>query len=170
MTVPSQPPKIQLIPWDPYSEEHIERLILQRIACGWHEDFVRNIWCQQQKEGHKSLFWIVRPSFNISHQQIVWKEKKLRFKKGPHTLPHNIHPPNNPPPQFPPRVPSPPQHHQRPPPLSLHPNRPHLTRLRRGRPPWKTLLRPQECLPPHQLLHLQAASGTEIGQFGDGRS
>lgn len=88
MTVKPQP-QIQLIPSDLQSETHVERLILQRIACGWHEEYVRDLWCKQQKEGHKSLYWIVRLSpFHIS-PNFSPKKQKAKIEKGPYTIPPN---------------------------------------------------------------------------------
>ncbi|KAH7308697.1 hypothetical protein B0I35DRAFT_100012 [Stachybotrys elegans] len=51
--------KIDLIPWDPDSSEHIERLIAQREQCGWSAEKVRDPWAQWQREGMRSLFWLV---------------------------------------------------------------------------------------------------------------
>jgi hypothetical protein len=52
------PPPIVLIPWDPDSPEHAERMTQQRIACGWKEDNVK-IWKDLQEEGKVGLHWIV---------------------------------------------------------------------------------------------------------------
>ena len=53
-----QRPPVILIPWDPDSEEHVDRMVLQRIACGWKQDYVEG-WRQQQREGKIGLHWIV---------------------------------------------------------------------------------------------------------------
>ena len=50
--------EVILIPWDPDSPEHAERLRLQRVACGWSRDQVER-WRIQQREGTKALHWIV---------------------------------------------------------------------------------------------------------------
>ncbi|ORY68285.1 uncharacterized protein BCR38DRAFT_471884 [Pseudomassariella vexata] len=49
-----------LIPWDPESQEHAERMAQQRIACGWKQDQIEN-WKDQQREGLIGLHWIVLP-------------------------------------------------------------------------------------------------------------
>lgn len=51
--------EIVLIPWDPESPEHRERLYQQRIACGWYENYVEG-WQERQRSGKVSLQWIVR--------------------------------------------------------------------------------------------------------------
>ncbi|KAM5358351.1 hypothetical protein ACJZ2D_015367 [Fusarium nematophilum] len=50
--------KIQLVPWDPDSPEHIERLISHRVQCGWHEERVGPQWRGEQKAGEKCIYWI----------------------------------------------------------------------------------------------------------------
>lgn len=54
-------PDVQFIPWDPDSEEHVQRLIQQRIACRWDSDMVESRWKEMQRLGHKSIHWIVSP-------------------------------------------------------------------------------------------------------------
>ncbi|KFY26911.1 hypothetical protein V491_01107, partial [Pseudogymnoascus sp. VKM F-3775] len=49
---------IALIPWDPESEEHRQRLYIQRIACGWKADKI-DMWSTRQRNGLMSLHWIV---------------------------------------------------------------------------------------------------------------
>ncbi|RDL37374.1 uncharacterized protein BP5553_04807 [Venustampulla echinocandica] len=58
-SAPSTVLQVTLVPWDPDSEHHVRRLILQRIACGWHQEFVEGEWSKLQRQGHKSLQWIV---------------------------------------------------------------------------------------------------------------
>jgi hypothetical protein len=53
-----QSEKIILIPWDPKSEAHIERMAKQRLACGWRYDEIPE-WVGKQLRGTKSLFWMV---------------------------------------------------------------------------------------------------------------
>lgn len=47
-----------LIPWDPNSTKHFERMVAQRVACGWKQDYVEG-WRQLQREGKIGLHWIV---------------------------------------------------------------------------------------------------------------
>ncbi|KAJ4259730.1 hypothetical protein NW762_007661 [Fusarium torreyae] len=51
--------QIVLVPWDPNSSEHIERLLEQRIQCGWDKtpEIVEE-WREKQTSGKKSIFWI----------------------------------------------------------------------------------------------------------------
>lgn len=48
-----------LIPWDPESPEHVERLYQQRVACGWCLSDVEEIWRDAQRRGKKAIHWIV---------------------------------------------------------------------------------------------------------------
>lgn len=48
-----------LIPWDPESPEHVERLYQQRIACGWDKGLVEESWRGLQRSGKKTIQWIV---------------------------------------------------------------------------------------------------------------
>ncbi|KAJ1338083.1 GNAT family N-acetyltransferase [Microdochium nivale] len=61
----SEPPSIHLIPWDPDSPEHTERMRLQRVACGWKAEMVRK-WAAPQRTGKIGLYWIV---LSPSHPQ-----------------------------------------------------------------------------------------------------
>ncbi|KAI3319706.1 hypothetical protein HD806DRAFT_508790 [Xylariaceae sp. AK1471] len=47
-----------LIPWDPDSQEHVDRMELQRIACGWKVEKVDD-WRSSQREGQTGLHWVV---------------------------------------------------------------------------------------------------------------
>ena len=51
--------KVELVPWDPESHEQADRLIQQRIACGWHSDLVEGPWKEGQKAGTKCIYWMV---------------------------------------------------------------------------------------------------------------
>lgn len=57
--------KVELIPWDPESADHVERMFDQRVQCGWGADKVRDSWTEWQRSGMRSLFWLVRT--------ILWK-------------------------------------------------------------------------------------------------
>ena len=46
--------EIELIPWDPESIEHVQRLYDQRIACGWNSNLVE-LWRTKQREGKKAI-------------------------------------------------------------------------------------------------------------------
>ena len=49
---------VDLIPWDPESEEHVQRMFDQRVACGWKSSFVEK-WKIRQREGMMTLQWVV---------------------------------------------------------------------------------------------------------------
>lgn len=51
-------PRIDLIPWDFNSEEHQQRMYLQRLACGWRSDEIQK-WVELGRAGQKTLYWIV---------------------------------------------------------------------------------------------------------------
>ncbi|KAI0409836.1 hypothetical protein F4802DRAFT_592720 [Xylaria palmicola] len=49
---------IYLIPWDPNSQEHVDRMKLQRIVCGWKVEQVDE-WREPQRQGQIGLYWVV---------------------------------------------------------------------------------------------------------------
>lgn len=51
--------KLQLIPWDGTSQDHVERMFDQRVACGWKSEEVEQ-WPEMSAKGMKALYWIVR--------------------------------------------------------------------------------------------------------------
>ncbi|CAG9954412.1 unnamed protein product [Clonostachys rosea f. rosea IK726] len=51
--------KVELIPWDPESPDHIARLVVHREECGWHAEKVANEWADKQRAGTKCIYWIV---------------------------------------------------------------------------------------------------------------
>ncbi|KAJ4418977.1 hypothetical protein N0V82_005202 [Gnomoniopsis sp. IMI 355080] len=51
--------RIDLVPWDYDSSEHVERMYLQRLACGWRSEEVREKWTGLGRQGHKTLYWVV---------------------------------------------------------------------------------------------------------------
>ncbi|KAI0966392.1 hypothetical protein F4678DRAFT_449237 [Xylaria arbuscula] len=54
----SGPVAVYLVPWDPDSQEHVDRMKLQRIACGWKLDQVDS-WKDPQRKGQVGLHWVV---------------------------------------------------------------------------------------------------------------
>ncbi|KFY29155.1 hypothetical protein V493_02510 [Pseudogymnoascus sp. VKM F-4281 (FW-2241)] len=54
----AEKPQVALIPWDPESPEHSERLYQQRVACTWKMDKIET-WRKYQREGKMSIHWIV---------------------------------------------------------------------------------------------------------------
>lgn len=62
MSPPEQLPsskynKVELVPWDPDSDAHGQRLYEQRVACTWDEDLIDE-WRAKVREGKKFLYWI----------------------------------------------------------------------------------------------------------------
>lgn len=52
--------QILLVPWDPSSTEHVNRIYEQRVQCGWDKQRVDG-WKTKQTSGEKCIFWIVSP-------------------------------------------------------------------------------------------------------------
>ncbi|KAI1496150.1 hypothetical protein F5X99DRAFT_84977 [Biscogniauxia marginata] len=57
-TYKRDPIPIHLVPWDPDSPEHVERMKQQRVACGWKVEMVEE-WRSLQRDGHVGMHWIV---------------------------------------------------------------------------------------------------------------
>ncbi|CAL3968965.1 unnamed protein product [Diplocarpon coronariae] len=53
--------RVSLVPWDPTSPDHVERLFQQRIACGWDSELVEG-WRVEQQTGSLNLQWVVLES------------------------------------------------------------------------------------------------------------
>ena len=72
--------QVLLFPWDPTSPKHVERLVQQRITCGWDHEAVEG-WKAAQESGNLNLQWIVGtlPHFT-SH---FWDFDFPRFSKIP---------------------------------------------------------------------------------------
>jgi hypothetical protein len=49
---------VVLIPWHPVDEAHYQRMVDQRVACGWREEEVPE-WKRKQLDGVKFVYWIV---------------------------------------------------------------------------------------------------------------
>lgn len=58
---------IRLIAWDPTNEEHFERMVQQRISCGWDSDAV-GVWKKKVLEGNKFMYWVVSYSAAAGYQ------------------------------------------------------------------------------------------------------
>ncbi|KAF3767624.1 hypothetical protein M406DRAFT_233774, partial [Cryphonectria parasitica EP155] len=57
-TMTDRPSRVELIPWDYESPEHIERMYLQRLDCGWRSEEVREKWTKLGRDGQKTLYWV----------------------------------------------------------------------------------------------------------------
>jgi ribosomal protein S18 acetylase RimI-like enzyme len=51
-------PSVVLIPWDPASQQHIDRMVEQRRTCGWHAQRVPVQWRDAHLAGTKCVYWI----------------------------------------------------------------------------------------------------------------
>ncbi|PVH76826.1 hypothetical protein DL98DRAFT_517678 [Cadophora sp. DSE1049] len=58
---PTPAATVLLIPWDPESPAHIERMYEQRLACGWKAEQVES-WRELQRCGKFTLQWVVLSS------------------------------------------------------------------------------------------------------------
>ncbi|KAF7532925.1 hypothetical protein G7054_g7554 [Neopestalotiopsis clavispora] len=63
---------ISLVPWDPNSPEHVERMRQQRVACGWKVDKISN-WQKFQKEGKLAFYWITLGSDHEDRDYLIQK-------------------------------------------------------------------------------------------------
>ncbi|KAH8803187.1 hypothetical protein F5884DRAFT_498661 [Xylogone sp. PMI_703] len=52
---------VELLPWDPDSPAHVERLYNQRVVCGWGKDSIES-YRELQRKGSMALQWIILPS------------------------------------------------------------------------------------------------------------
>ncbi|KAF9786535.1 hypothetical protein IL306_001550 [Fusarium sp. DS 682] len=60
--------QLVLVPWDPKSPDHINRIYEQRVQCGWDKNLVEG-WKEKQATGRKSIFWItLRPEDPRTHE------------------------------------------------------------------------------------------------------
>ncbi|RDW75435.1 hypothetical protein BP6252_06577 [Coleophoma cylindrospora] len=60
---PTSKPLVTLIPWDPESPEHRERMYQQRVACGWNQEAVGG-WTEAQLKGKMALHWVTLTDAN----------------------------------------------------------------------------------------------------------
>ena len=83
MAAPSETPAPQrqsviLIPWDPDSAEHVDRMVAQRIACGWKQAYVE-AWRQLQREGKIGLHWIVNTCITHPCARCLFCSARAKF-------------------------------------------------------------------------------------------
>lgn len=77
--------KVTLIPWDPESEEHSQRLYDQRIACGWKAEKVGR-WKELQREGVMAIHWVILdPSDSRAESMLAEHTKKYPTELEPLT-------------------------------------------------------------------------------------
>jgi hypothetical protein len=60
-----------LIPWDPNSSEHVDRMVEQRKHCGWYADKVPTEWKDAYLSGDRCIYWLVStiPSTHLTSYQ-----------------------------------------------------------------------------------------------------
>jgi len=72
--------EINLIPWDPESPAHVERLYEQRIACGWNKDQIP-AWKDLQREGKMAIQWILLSSLDAQRESMISQHIKAYPKE-----------------------------------------------------------------------------------------
>lgn len=70
--------RIDLVPWDFISEEHQQRMYLQRVACGWRSDEVQR-WVELGKAGQKTLYWVVLIAEDLSDREAISSQHIAEF-------------------------------------------------------------------------------------------
>ncbi|CRK21332.1 hypothetical protein HYQ46_002128 [Verticillium longisporum] len=73
---------VALVPWDPLSPEHIDRLTQQRIDCGWHVDKPSGAWKEAQQGGIKCIYWLVLQSHDPQAGEMIQLHKSAHPKQG----------------------------------------------------------------------------------------
>lgn len=68
--IKSPRPQLLLIPWDTASPSHVQRLVDQRIACGWDYDDVER-WRALQDSGKLNTSWLVSPVYCTSFPETL---------------------------------------------------------------------------------------------------
>ncbi|KAK9791415.1 hypothetical protein AB5N19_03196 [Seiridium cardinale] len=63
-------PSVVLLPWDPDSPAHVERMRQQRVACGWKVNKIAD-WQKFQKAGELIMYWVALPSASQDINEIV---------------------------------------------------------------------------------------------------
>ncbi|KAG9237142.1 hypothetical protein BJ875DRAFT_454432 [Amylocarpus encephaloides] len=71
--------RVCLVPWDPDSDFQVKRMHQQRTSCGWHQWFVEDKWTVQQREGHKSIHWIVLDSPNPTVDETLIRKHLAKY-------------------------------------------------------------------------------------------
>ncbi|CAM1511573.1 Fc.00g090860.m01.CDS01 [Cosmosporella sp. VM-42] len=69
--------KVELIPWDPTDEKQFQRMVDQRIACGWRQEEVGE-WKEKMLNGQKFLYWIV-PAESLPDREKLLKDHLERY-------------------------------------------------------------------------------------------
>ncbi|KAI0171765.1 hypothetical protein GGR52DRAFT_547524 [Hypoxylon sp. FL1284] len=64
--------KIELIPWDHTSPEHVQRMYDQRVACGWRVNEVPS-WVESAKKGGKIFYWALLSDAVPNRQDLIEK-------------------------------------------------------------------------------------------------
>ncbi|KAI2637173.1 hypothetical protein GGS26DRAFT_547602 [Hypomontagnella submonticulosa] len=73
--------KIELIPWDHLSPEHVQRMYDQRIACGWRAEEVPD-WIEAAKRGGKIFYWALLSDAVPDRDDIIKKHVEAYPKES----------------------------------------------------------------------------------------
>ncbi|GAA95026.1 uncharacterized protein L969DRAFT_51749 [Mixia osmundae IAM 14324] len=76
--------RVELHAWDAHSDDHIERLRLQRLACGWGEASLPR-WQRWTDEGRMLMFWVSLPR-DDPHRQNVEARQLAAYPQQASTL------------------------------------------------------------------------------------
>ncbi|KAM0245958.1 hypothetical protein ACHAQJ_010407 [Trichoderma viride] len=75
---------VELIPWDPNSEAHFQRLYEQRVACTWNSDLIEE-WKAKALGGKKFLYWI-KLSDDLAGKDDILAKHVARYPKEKEAL------------------------------------------------------------------------------------
>ncbi|KAH8173281.1 hypothetical protein LIA77_07536 [Sarocladium implicatum] len=80
-----QRPKVQLVPWDPCDAKQYQRMIDQRIACGWRSEEVPE-WKAKALKGVKLLYWVKIEDCTADQEEILAPHlEEFPYEKEPLT-------------------------------------------------------------------------------------
>ncbi|KAM0448943.1 hypothetical protein ACHAO4_008170 [Trichoderma viride] len=63
---------VELIPWDPDSDTHAQRLYEQRVACTWDQDLIDE-WKVKVRDGNKFFYWIILNDVLAGKDELIAK-------------------------------------------------------------------------------------------------
>ncbi|KAI1481625.1 hypothetical protein K445DRAFT_313817 [Daldinia sp. EC12] len=76
--------KVELLPWDHLSPDHVQRMYDQRVACGWRADEVQS-WIESAKKGGKIFYWVLL-SDTLPDRGKVLEQHTSAYPKEAHPL------------------------------------------------------------------------------------
>ncbi|KAH8681578.1 hypothetical protein BX600DRAFT_26435 [Xylariales sp. PMI_506] len=73
--------KVRLIPWDPTSEQQVERMYDQRVACGWRAEEVP-AWVESAKSGKRIFYWVILTDKAVGRNEMLEMHLKAYPKEA----------------------------------------------------------------------------------------